>query len=240
MNKARIGIYGSLPRDTEVFNIVTSILGYDPFHIQEVQQDSIISQVCGRAKTFGCHFTIYDFFTPTNYDLVIDRLKQIVKNVQPFEFTFTDFSGYVRGDYQGKPVYNNTSKTVLALDFDRDTQKKLLKIHTDIITDIQEFRQKIEPEFDKGIFKNIPELWALIQKYGSPYVLNNYSPHLSLASNLDGTEEVLKTLIEYLNTNYGDQLLNHKIPFDRIYIFEEIVEGKYTGYFKIKDEILLN
>lgn len=240
MHKARIGIYGSLPRDTEVCNIVTSILGYDPFRIQEVQQDLTISRVCGRAKNFGCHFTIYDLFTPTNYDLVLDRLKQIIMNIQAFEFTFTSFSGYVRGDYQGKSVYNETSKTVLACDFDRDSKETLTKIHTDIVTKLQGLREKIEPEFDKAIFKNNPELWALIQKYGAPYVLNNFVPHLTLASNLDGSEEVINTLIEYLNKNYGDKLLNRKIPFDRIYIFEELVDGKYKGYFKIKDEIFLN
>jgi len=43
----------------------------------------------------------------------------------------------------------------------------------------------------------------------------------------------------YLNENYGKEILNKKIPFDRIYIFQEILGGKFDGYFKVIDEIFL-
>jgi hypothetical protein len=241
MNKPRIGIYGSVPKNTAAFNAITSILGYNPFEIKEVNQDPVISKVCGRAKTFGCHFTIYDIFTPTDYDAVVQYIQTTAKNCcpPPFQFTFTNFAGYVRGDYQGKSVYKTNQKTVLALDFDKDSETNFAKIHKEIVSGIQQFRQRIEPEFDKELFRSVPELWQLITKYGAPYVLENYSPHLTLASSLDGSDQTLDNLIKYLDDNYGDKLLNQPIDFDKIYIFEEIIDGEFSGYFKVKDEIAL-
>lgn len=237
--KPRVGIYGSVPKDSEVFNKITLILGYDPFQVKEVEQDQIIAPVCGRAKTFGAHFTIYDIFTPTDLEKLIDRARQIIADIEPFDFTFTRFTGYARGDYQGKSVYDDKSKTVLALDFDSKSAEKFSRIHEKIVTGIQDLREKIEPEFDKEIFQNVPELWRLIQTYGAPYVLENYEPHLTLASKLDGSNTTLAKLINYLNDNYGEEILNKKIPFDRIYIFQEILGGKFDGYFKVIDEISL-
>lgn len=239
MNKPRIGIYGSVPKYSAVFDTITSILGYDPFRVQEVEQDSTISKVCGRAKTFGCHFTIYDIFTPTDYDALLECLRAMMKKYSPFQFEFTKFAGHVRGDYQGKSVYDNSQKTVLALDFDESSEAKFANIHKEIITSIQQFRQGIEPEFDKDLFRNVPELWQLITKYGAPYVLENYGPHLTLASALDGSDQTLNNLVEYLNANYGDKILNQPIDFDKIYIFEEITDGDFSGYFRVKDEITL-
>lgn len=199
----------------------------------------MVAKVCGRAKTFGCHFTIYDIFTPTDYESVLKYLRAEMKNFQPFEFTFTGFAGYVRGDYQGKSVYNTDQKTVLALDFDKNAEAMFKKIHEKIVTGVQEFRQKIEPEFDKELFRNVPELWELITKYGAPYVMENYGPHLTLVSALDGTDQTLNGLIEYLNKNYGDELIDKPTAFDKIYVFEEIIDGQFSGYFRVKDEILL-
>lgn len=237
--KPRIGIYGSAPKDSEVFNKITSILGYNPFRVKEVEQDQAIAPVCGRAKTFGAHFTIYDIFTPTDFEKLIDRVRQIIAEIEPFDFTFLKFTGYARGDYQGKAVYDDKLKTVLALDFDNESAEKFNQIHKKIVTRIQDLREKIEPEFDKEIFRNVPKLWQLIQKYGAPYVLENYGPHLTLASKLDGSDVTLVKLINYLNDNYGKEILNKKIPFDRIYIFQEILGGKFDGYFKVIDEIFL-
>jgi len=237
--KPHIGIYGSVPKNSEVFNKIASILGYDPFQVKEVEQDQMIAPVCGRAKTFGAHFTIYDIFTPTDLEKLIDRIRQIIAETEPFDFTFPRFAGYARGDYQGKSVYDDKSKTVLALDFDNESVEKFNQIHKKIVTHIQDLREKIEPEFDKEIFRNVPELWQLIQKYGAPYVLKNYKPHLTLASKLDGSDATLAKLINYLNNNYGKEILNKKIPFDRIYIFQEILGGKFDGYFKAIDEIFL-
>lgn len=238
--KPRIGIYGSAPKDSEVFNKITSILGYDPFRVKEVEQDQTIAQSCGRAKTFGAHFTIYDIFTPTDLEKLTDRVKQIIADIEPFDFTFSRFTGHVRGDYQGKSVYDDKSETVLALDFDSESAEKFSRIHKKIVTGIQDLREKIEPEFDKEIFRNVPELWRLIQKYGAPYVLENYEPHLTLSSKLDGSNATLAKLINYLDDNYGKKILDKKIPFDRIYIFQEILGGKFEGYFKVIDEIFLD
>jgi len=237
--KPRIGIYGSVPRDSEFFGILTRILGYDPYLVKEIEQDGIIAPVCGRAKTFGAHFTIYDIFTPTDYDAVIERLKEIIGRYESFDFKFTGFSGYVRGDYQGKSVYDDKMKTVLALDFDDDSIGKIKQIHADIVQNIQDLRSAIEPEFDKEIFRNIPELWRLIQQFGAPYVLENYSPHLTVASRLDGSEKQYDQLISYLEKTYGDRLLDKSIPFGAIYIFEEIVDGEFYGYFRIRDVLRL-
>jgi len=237
--KPRIGIYGSVPKNSEVFNKIASILGYDPFQVKEVEQDQMIAPVCGRAKTFGAHFTIYDIFTPTDLEKLINRVRKITADIEPFDFTFSKFAGYARGDYQGKSVYDDKSNTVLGLDFDNKSAEKFNRIHKKIVTGIQDLREKIEPEFDKEIFRNVPELWQLIQKYGAPYVLENYEPHLTLASKLDGSDATLAKLINYLNNNYGKEILNKKIPFDRIYIFQEILGGKFDGYFKAIDEIFL-
>ena len=235
----RIGIYGSVAQGSEVFNVITSILGYDPFEVKEIEVDSVISPYCGRAKTFGAHFTIYDIFTPTDIDKVVETVRNILKNYQPFSFVFSGFKGYVRGDYQGKSVYSTTAKTVLALDFDEESIKKFQEIHKDIVTNIQLFRKGIEPEFSKDIFKNVPELWNLIEKYGAPYVLQNYSPHMTLASSLDGTDDLCDKLTKYLNEKYGEKLLNIPILFDHVYIFQEIIEGQYSGYFKVINKIKL-
>ena len=238
-NKPRIGIYGSVPKGSDFFNILTHILGYDPYLIKEVQQDEVIAPVCGRAKTFGVHFTIYDIFTPTDYSAVIVRLKEIISHYKTFNFQFSGFSGYVRGDYQSKSVYIEKMKTVLGLDFDKDSIARFSRIHADIVENIQDLRSIIEPEFDKDIFRNIPELYQLIQLYGAPYVLQNYSPHLTVASKLNGSEEQYSQMISYLNRTYGDKLLNKHIPFDAIYIFEEIIDREFNGYFKIKDVLKL-
>lgn len=235
----RIGIYGSVPKNSEIFQIITAILGYDPFARKEAAADKIIAPFCGRAKTFGAHFTIYDIFTPTNYNTVVNKIRALAKNFEPFDFVFRRFSGYVRGDYQNKSVYNEKLKTVIALDFDSKSIMRLKKIHANIVRNIQPFRSRIEPEFDKEIFKNVPGLWKLIKKYGTPYVFENYSPHLTLAFGLDGSSKLWKNLIKYLDSTYGKKILNIKIPFDKIYIFEEITEGNLKGYFKIKDEVLL-
>lgn len=237
--KPRVGIYGSVPQDSEAFKIFTHLLGYDPYRVEEVEQDQVIAPVCGRAKTFGVHFTIYDIFTPTDYHALVKKLKDILKVVKPFNFIFSGFHGYVRGDYQGKSVYNRKAKTVLALDFDKESVKRFKKTHTAIIKNIQEFRARIEPEFNKELFQKVPELWSLIQKYGAPYILENYSPHLTLASGLDGTEETCNRLIQYLEKKYADQLLQRPIPFDAIYIFEEILGGRFDRYFKVKEKLKL-
>jgi translation initiation factor IF-1 len=50
LTKPRIGIYGSAPKDTVVFDVITSILGYDPFDVKEVEQDPVIAKVCGRGR----------------------------------------------------------------------------------------------------------------------------------------------------------------------------------------------
>ena len=237
--KPRIGIYGSVPKDNEAFKVITSILGYDPYEVKEIEQDQIIASVCGRAKTFGAHFTIYDIFTPTDYPALIEKLKEILSEFKPFDFTFVRFEGYVRGDHQGKTVYDTAMKTVVALDFDSDSVAKFNELHKTIIENIQNLRAKIEPEFDKELFRKVPELWALIEKYGAPYVLKNYSPHLTLASGLDGSDETCNRIISYLNENYSSQLLHKQIPFDAVYIFEEILGGEFNGYFRIKETIYL-
>jgi|GEM_PF-7133467 Protein of unknown function (DUF1045). len=239
MSQPRIGIYGSVPKNTEIFETITSVLGYDAYRVREVEQDSVVSEVCGRAKTFGCHWTIYDIFTPTDYDAMMRWLRTSMANYFSFKFTFSGFAGYVRGDYQGKSVYSTNQKTVLALDFDTESQVGFAKLHEEIVTGVQRFRQKIEPEFDKELFQGVPELWKLITKYGAPYVLENYEPHLTLASALDGSDKTLNRLVEYLNVNYGDKILNRPVEFDKIYIFEEIVDGKFAGYFRVKDEVSL-
>jgi len=239
MNKPRIGIYGSVPPGTAIFDTITSILGYDPFKVAEVKPDPTISKVCGRAKTFGGHFTIYDIFTPTDYASVLQYLKTAAKNFQPFNFTFTDFVGLVRGDYQGGSTYSSNQKTLLALHPDQNVKVNFEKIHKTITTGIQAFRQKIEPEFDKEIFRNVPGLWKLITTYGTPYVFENYSPHLSLASALDGSDQTLDKLIAYLNKNYRDKLINQPTVFDKIYVFEEILDGQFSGYFKVTDTVPL-
>ena len=235
--KPRIGIYGSVPENSEVFGILAGLLGYDPFSVREIRQDAVISQVCGRAKTFGPHFTIYDIFTPTDYGALIARLKDLLAGIDSFEFCFTGFSGYVRGDYQGKSVYNDRLKTVLALDFDRESVKKMWALHKLIVENIQDLRAKIEPEFDKEIFRSNSELWPVIQKYGAPYVLHNYSPHFSVATSLSGDEGQLAGLSDYLVKNYGDKLIGKPIPFDGIYIFEEIIGGEFNGYFKVREKL---
>ena len=235
--KPRIGIYGSLKEQSEVFQILAHILGYDPYAVEEIPADAVIAPVCGRAKTFGPHFTIYDIFTPTDYAALIERLKGIVGGYQPFDYTFTGFSGYVRGDYQGKSVYNDSLKTVLALDFDTVSREKFWRLHFDIVRNIQDLRARIEPEFDKEIFRNVPELWDLVARYGAPYVLENYSPHLTVASGLSGDPGQYDRLVSYLEKNYGKTILGGPIVFDAIYIFEEIIGGRFDGYFRIKDVI---
>jgi hypothetical protein len=235
--KPRIGIYGSVPRNSEFFGILSGLLGYDPFSVREVRQDAVIAPVCGRAKTFGTHFTIYDIFTPTDYGALITRLKELLAGINSFEFHFTKFSGYVRGDYQGKSVYNDNLKTVLALDFDDESVKKIKALHKLIVENIQDLRAKIEPEFDKEIFRNNSELWPVIQKYGAPYVLHNYSPHLSVATKLSGDEGQFAGLVEYLDKNYRDKLIVKPIPFDGVYIFEEIIGGEFNGYFKVREKL---
>lgn len=235
--KPRIGIYGSVPHGSEIFKVLSGLLVYDPFSVREVAQDSVVARVCGRAKTFGPHFTIYDIFTPTDYGALIVRLKELLAGRNGFEFYFTKFSGYVRGDYQGKSVYNDKLKTVLALDLDDESVKKIRALHKQIVENIQDFRVKIEPEFDKEIFRNNSELWPVIQKYGAPYVLRNYSPHLSVATKLSGDEGQLAGLFEYLDKNYRDKLIRKPIPFDGIYIFEEIIGGKFNGYFRVREKM---
>jgi len=237
--KPRIGIYGSVPRESEFFDILTHLLGYDPYLVKEVEQDKIISPVCGRAKTFGAHFTIYDIFTPTDYDAVIEKLKEIISQYSVFKFKFVGFSGYVRGDYQGKSVYSDRMKTVLALDFDDASIGIIKNIHANIVQNIQKYRSIVEPEFDKDIFRNVPELWQLIQRYGAPYVLQNFTPHLTVASKLNGSEEQCDKMITYLDKKYGDKLFNKDIIFDAIYIFEEIIDNDFGGYFRIKDVLKL-
>jgi 2'-5' RNA ligase len=239
VNKARIGIYGSIPSDLHENEVITSILGYDPFNVREVEQDGIIAPYSGRSHKFGIHYTIYDLFTPTNNKDVVDVVNQAIKGIKAFDYTFSGFSGFVRGDYQNKSIYNEKSKTVLGLEFDEKGNAELKKLHQAILPDIQKCRTRIEPEFDKPIFRNEPELWHLISAYGAPYVLDNYSPHLTLASGLDGSAETVSRLVEYLNKEYGSELLNRKIPFNRVYIFQEIVEGKYEGYFEVCEEIKL-
>ena len=238
--KPRIGIYGSVPKNSEVFQTITTILGYDPFRVKETIQDSVVAPFCGRAKKFGAHFTIYDIFTPTDKDLLIERVKNLVKEIKPFDFSFAGIGGYVRGDYQRKSIYKSNLKTVIALDFDEVSIKKFSTIHETIITNIQDLRANIEPEFDKDIFRNIPELWSMVEKYGAPYVLENYAPHLTIASGLDGSEETLSKLMDHVSETYGRKLLNIQIPFDRIYIFEEILGGHFDGYFKVIEEIKLD
>lgn len=233
----RIGIYGSIPEDTEIFETLTTVLGYDPFKVVEVRQDIVIAPFCGRAKTFGPHFTICDIFTPTSYPVLRKRLQKILRKFAPFDFAFTSVRGYVRGDYQGKSVYSEKARTVLALDFDQKSETQFKEIHTLIIKNIQESRARIEPEFNKELFQKVPELWRLIQKYGAPYVLENYSPHLTLASGLDGTDKTCDKLVSYLQKEYGDKLLRKPIPFDAVYIFEEILGGKFDGYFKVKEKL---
>lgn len=234
-SKPRIGIYGTVPPQTEVFSILVKILGYDPFTRQEAKQDAVIAPVCGRAKKFGPHFTLYDIFIPTDYSALIQKLEEIIRDFSPSSLTFSSFGGYVRGDYQNKRIYCENMKTVLALDFDPDSVEKLRKLHTAIIKNIQSFRDHIEPEFNKAIFQKVPALWQKIKKYGAPYVLENYMPHLTLASDLGGTETMCARIIRYLEKNYGAKLLGKQIPLDAVYIFEEILGGRLDGYFYVKD-----
>jgi hypothetical protein len=240
IKKPRVGIYGSVSAGLGVFKVLTSILGYDPFLIAEVNQDAVVAPVCGRAKTFGAHFTIYDIFTPTDYDSFILRLREIISAYRPFYFKFVRFSGYIRGDYQGKSVYDEKMKTVLALDFDEESAMMVSAIHTNIVKNIQDLRAAIEPEFNQDIFRNVPELWKLIQQFGAPYVLNNYSPHLTIASKLSGSDKELERMIHYMSETYGREILDKPIPFDAIYIFEEIIGGKFNGYFKVRDILKLS
>lgn len=235
----RIGIYGTVPSHSEIFQTLTTVLGYDPFKVVEVRQDAAIAPFCGRAKTFGPHFTIYDIFTPTDYLALRQRLQKILQKFKPFDFTFVSIRGYVRGDYQGKSVYNEKMKTALALDFDSESIRKFKEIHASIIQNIQDLRSGIEPEFNKELFQKVPELWRLIQKYGAPYVLENYSPHLTLASGLDGTDKTCDKWVHYLQREYGDKLFRKPIPFDAVYIFEEILGGKFDGYFKVKEKLVV-
>jgi hypothetical protein len=239
MEKARIGIYGSIPRESLENEAITSILGYDPFGAREVGQDEVMSPYSGRAHKFGIHFTVYDLFTPTNYEDVVQKVRETVSGMGGFDYSFSRFAGYVRGDYQGKSVYNERSRTVLGLEFDECGKRKLKELHEAILPVIQPYRAAIEPEFDKPIFRNVPALWRLILEYGAPYVLENYSPHLTLASGLDGSDETLDRLVAYLGREYGGKLLGRAIPLDRLYVFEEILGGKYDGYFRVRDEIKL-
>jgi hypothetical protein len=237
--KARIGIYGSVNQNRKEKQLVTGILGYDPFNVCEIVQDPVIKPYSGRAHKFGIHYTLIDIFTPNNYsDLLID-IKEYLSIMQSFTYSFSGFSGYVRGDYQGKTIYEDKTKTVIALDFDNDTVLRLGELHRGLTRVIQKYRTRIEPEFDKEIFKRVPELWKNIQDFGAPYVFNCYSPHLTLASGLDGSVETVRKLEKYLNEEYRNDLIGTRIPFDRVYIFEEIIEGKFDGYFKIIDEVSL-
>jgi len=240
VKKPRIGIYGSVPKGLCENEVITSILGYDPFDGQEVDQDGIIAPYSGRAHKFGIHYTIYDLFTPTSIEEVVDVVKQAITGIKAFNYAFPGFSGYVRGDYQGRSVYDEGSKTVIGLDFDETGKTELKKMHKAILQAIQKCRTGIEPEFDKEIFRNEPALWDLIREYGAPYVLENYSPHLTLASGLDGSDETVSRLIDYLNAEYGSKLLDREIPFTSVYVFQEIVEGKFEGYFRVCEEIRID
>lgn len=232
--KPRIGIYGSVAQESAIFETLTRMLGYNPYTVANVTQDTIIAPHCGRARTFGPHFTLTDIFTPTDYAELIEALKKVSSAMQPFEYVFSSFSGYVRGDYQGGNVYKSLTKTVLALDFDDAAAERFKQIHRTLINAIQPFRDGIEPEFSREIFKQVPELWALIEKYGAPYVLENFKPHVTIASKLDGKEETCDQLIRYCTDTYGKELLRTPVQFDALYIFEEILGGEFNGFFKIK------
>ena len=123
--KPRIGIYGTVPPHSEIYKIFLSILGYDPFKIKTFRQDRFISLFCGRAKTFGPHFTIIDIFTPTNYSALKKELYKIAKKISPFEYYFSKISAYIRGDYQKGLIYQRKTKTVVALDFDSKSELKI-------------------------------------------------------------------------------------------------------------------
>jgi hypothetical protein len=239
MNNGRIGIYGSIPKNYRENKIITRILGYDPFSVQEVPQDEIIAPFSGRAHKFGIHFTICDLFTPTDYEGVIQKLRECLRHIHQIEYTFSSFQGYVRGDYQGKSIYAEKTATVLGLELDDAGISSLQKIHKVLLPAVQTFRATIEPEFNKPLFKSRPDLWELIAAYGAPYVMENYRPHLTLASGFDGSNRSVEEFIPYLNAAYGQELLNSKIPFDRVYIFQEITDGKYKGFFQVKDELKL-
>lgn len=189
------------------------IKNYDVFLIPSTDLDKTIDDVSGKLKEFGIESLAAQGFKPhitlylTEYpQSALDELKSAVEAIatgwQPFSVEITELS-QTRDDW-------------LMLTVAPDDE--LQKLSNDIVNTVSNFRNPT-PALPSWV-NSYPEKLATFEKYGSPNVFDNFTPHVTLLPKTDHAK--LGLFME----KYGETISNKEIKALGIGIAEADSNGQ--------------
>lgn len=228
----RIAIYSCPDPESEVFSILSSIQGYNPFTKEVLEPDPVIKPYIGPTNKFGPHVTLRGVFSVSKYQEMKESLLGAISDLEVFDYCFSDCIPLDRSH-----LFANTHPTpALILAVDDSSKDKFTEVHKKMLESTNRFRNEVEEVWKSELFRSNEQLWNHILQYGSPYSMDNYIPHLSLATAMTDDKELWQKIQHHIKKTYP-VLFQTQIRFNKIYIFEEIMEGSIQGSFRIKEEI---
>lgn len=217
-----LAIYITPPADDSFYRFATDLLGYDIWPQQNTPHSKFSDSV-GGASAFGLHCTIGDalVFQECDEDEMRCRLSWICNRITPFQLSnFRVFDAFWAGPQ------------VLVAGFSEETGrlKKLAALIATMINPLY-----LESPYYPKLLPLLPsynEQYYL--KYGAPQVLENYTPHFTLASNIPD-ERTRAELVSFVQDSFFQDAVDYKQSVDRVHL----VSLKSDGFYEIIDTYML-
>jgi 2'-5' RNA ligase len=164
-----------------------------------VELPSVLSQQCNKLNTeitlinprsykFSQenrpHLNLYDLDLPeTNVPDIISALNNVLSNMSSFEVRILKI-----GYFNFGAIFLEVEKHPL-----------LINLHTAVVDTVYKYKGNcVCTDYSQPWRKYTREQAEMLEKYGSPFVMNEFQPHISVGF-IKAPEEMLKTHVENLN-----------------------------------------
>jgi hypothetical protein len=199
--------------DDPFYQLGSSILGYDIrgcAAIAHSRSDAPLnlSSFVGEAREYGLHVTLADalyFSTPAQLHRLKAELQMLARDFPPFTFT----NPVLRSDFRDMP------EIVLAVS---DMTGVVEALHHECVSRI--YRAAVSSRYRAGKTQKRARMEdersrLMMVRYGSPYILNRFTPHFTLSSASPQDEETRLALMNYLETHLG-RSVRHGIDINEL------------------------
>jgi len=191
-------------RRTSLYRFGSDLIGYDIHRERMLQPRSCpvpgFRDAVGETAKYGFHLTLADalyFATDAAIDRVKAELLFLSREFSPFDLTAI---------HPGYPFHGD--RKMLALQCE-DPSGRAEALHHEIVSRI--YRLAISSTYrtrkERRVKAKIDRRFRLmLQRYGAPYILRQYDPHFTLASNCPPDEAAAGELARQVETVFGEKV----------------------------------
>lgn len=218
-------LYFIPPVTSDLYQFGTNVLGYD---IRSGNlQESVWSKQLGTAQEFGFHLTLCDalyLLNEAEVKSIEAEITFLLKNFRPFDLQDLHLES-------GFPDANSISIRV------EDQSGSLEALHHEIVHRV--YRRAAASNYELGLAglkrdKDFDRARLMIERYHAPYILQCFTPHFTLLTNVLPEEQ--PQALEKLEKNFSQKVQERTIRLERLALMTRSVEN---NMWVIKEEIQL-